>query len=268
MMNVDRAMLLMFVASGVCMMQSAGCTIYPSNVPLGVVSDCVFAFVYIWTGQTVFWSRQASVHTRYMLSGADAEASTSRTRWSVRNMVDFAERRLTPLAYCVMVVLVASGVCTRSQLVLVIFWSVLVWGVALTHAHLFTQLATIANVIKIHNKAGGENAVVQRRQTAVSRMVLNLVLQLVVVFCASVSHSFAVLAYNAQASSARLLVVNSISTTLNCMAFTPFTYLRIKRRNRLKRKLQSATTEARNNVAASSAFTSSVLDIQSTLPVH
>jgi hypothetical protein len=262
----DRAMLGMLFGSGACTMQGAFGTMFASTVPLGVVTDCLIAFVYICTGEAVFWSRQTSLLARHMLSGADTEESASRTWWSMRNMVDVAERGLTPLAHCVMVVLVASGVCTRYQLVAMICASQLVWGLALMHAMLFTRLSTIANVIRIHNNAGGENAVVQRRQTAVSRMVLNLVVELVLLFCNSMGHPLVILTFDAHASSTRFLVVNSIAVTLNCMAFTLLTLVRLKAQRRLKRQLHSATTDIRNGATPSSACTSSILQIQSSVP--
>jgi hypothetical protein len=213
----DRAMLGMLFGSGACTMQGGLCVMFASTVPAGVVSDCLFAFAYMSIGQAIFWVRQTSLLTRHMLSGADAEASTCRTWWSWHSMVDVVEQRLTPLAYWVMVVLVASGVCTRYQLVTVICAGELVWGFALMHAMLSTRLATITNVIKIHNNAGGKNAVVQRRQTAVSNMVLSLFVELVLTFLSAVCHPLIILAFDAHASSTRFLVVNSIAVTLTCM---------------------------------------------------
>jgi hypothetical protein len=261
----DRAMLGMLFGSVACAMQGAYGTMFASAVPAGVVSDCLFAFGYTSVGQAIFWSRQTSLLTRHVLSGADAEASATQPWWSVRNMVDVAERMLTPLAYWVMVVLVASGVCTRYQLVTVICASELVWGFALMHAMLFTRLSTITNVIKIHNNAGGKGAVVQRRQTAVSNMVLSLFVELVLTFFSAVGHPLIILAFDAHASSTRFLVVNSIAVTLTCLALTPFTVVQLKTQRGLKRKLQSVTTDERNGAAPSTA-TSSILQIQSSLP--
>jgi hypothetical protein len=261
--KLEQAHIGMLLATTMLMLISSAGVMYPSNQPLGVVSDCLFANTYLWTGQTSFWSRQASLHTRRLLPG-DSVLGNQMHMWrSFRNIVDLAEQKLTPLTFGVVVVLVANGVCTRYQLVTFVFACNLVWGFALMHALLFTRLATISNVIRIHNDVGGENAVVRRRQTAVSRMVTNLVLELAFVFLVSVSYPLLLLVFDAHASSTQILVASSIALTLACTGFTCVAMVRLNGLRILKTQLRNATTAVRNPGVQSSACTSSVLEIKS-----
>jgi hypothetical protein len=265
--KLEEATVLMQLFGGALMMQSALGTMYPSSEQAGVLCDALFAITYIFTGQSSFWARQASLHTRYLLTREGADGGHRQTTWSLRNIVDFLEEKVTPLAYGITVVLVANGVCGRYQLITVIFASTLIWGFALMHELLFTRLATIANVIRIHNHAGGDHAVVERRQSVVMRMVLNLVLELVVTFFTSVTFPLAILLFDAHASSVRLLRAATIGLSINCAALTWVSIARLHGQKRLEVRLQHATSKATVDNTGS-ICTSSVLQIRSSVPVQ
>jgi hypothetical protein len=265
--KITNATVLTQLAIGVLVLQSGLGTKYPSSEPRGMVSNFLFAITYIFSGQTSFWSRQASLHSRDLLAGhSPPQGRTHTTGCSIRRVTDIAEQLLVPIALCVTVTLVATGVCSRYQLVTVVFSCSLAGGVALMHALWFTRLATIYNVIRIHNNAGGQHEVVERRQAVVSRMVLNIVLELVVVFVTLVSFPLLILVYDMHASSTRILVAGSIGLSMNCLVFTLLTLVRFKKLARLNLRLQSAVnaTHVRNEEGVLSVCTSSVLQIQST----
>jgi hypothetical protein len=267
-LKLEQATILMQFAGSALMLYSALGTTYPPREPLGVISDVLFALLYASIGQMCFWARQASLHSRHLLLGNAAARRRALSSRSIRGVMDVAEQKLTPLIFGVMVVLVTVGVCTRYQLITVVFATSLAAGVALMHALLFTRLATIANVIRIHNHAGGDQAAVERRQSAVSHMVKTLVLELVVSFLAVVLFPLLMLTLDAHANSTRTLVACSVGVSLNCSVFTLVIAVRLKGQNRLKRKLQSVTTDIKNSADPLSVCTSSVMQIQSTMPVE
>ena len=90
---------------------------YPSTLAIGLIGDIFVVLSYIAIGQLLFWGRQYSLQTRYLLPNS-GQQNDNDSKWTIAAAIDTAESKLTPFAYVVMMALWEQDGITIADLVL------------------------------------------------------------------------------------------------------------------------------------------------------
>ena len=133
---------------------------------------------------------------------------------------------------------------------------------------LFIRRKLISNFARVHNQAGnagGGQDVVQRRQVAVLKMVIDLASELVTTFTAGVAHPLAILVFDIHGSSTRVLVFNAIILPFIVTTYTVITIIRFRVLRAKQRALKSASTQVPKRDGVSLRTMSSISQKKSAL---